>query len=271
MQSIYNLTDVSEEHAVLIFLSEEHSCQLLSQWFLARLFPLPWRYRRFIPPKLWSTAKDLHAVITLLSSRPWHMWIWRFHSDTLPPASWLAWLQNVTEHSLNNTKVSTITRGNTSCYIYVLVAGNRVVWQGHADVDIVIRNWKNIQNLESQVAQSQLHVSIRNGNLQIDEGYDQLLYSTLFTKWLQIISKFRFIVLFKHIRILIYMNLEIMPAGKVWRIGNFNHADESVENTELACRKSTRTAQHNKECRCYNNNTSSSSPLHILTAFIYCK
>jgi hypothetical protein len=41
------------------------ACHLLSRWFLARLIPRPWRWRRYFPPKRRLTYNGLHGVISL--------------------------------------------------------------------------------------------------------------------------------------------------------------------------------------------------------------
>jgi hypothetical protein len=46
-------TDVSEEHI---------ACHLLACWFLQKLFLLPWRWRRYVPPKRRLQLNRLHGV-----------------------------------------------------------------------------------------------------------------------------------------------------------------------------------------------------------------
>jgi hypothetical protein len=45
-----------------ILLSLQFSLHLLSRWFLARLIPLPWRWRWYVPPKLPLTFNGLTAL-----------------------------------------------------------------------------------------------------------------------------------------------------------------------------------------------------------------
>jgi hypothetical protein len=39
------------------------ACHLLSRWYLAPHIQ-PWRRRRYVPPKHWSTFNELHGVIS---------------------------------------------------------------------------------------------------------------------------------------------------------------------------------------------------------------
>jgi hypothetical protein len=43
---------------------ESSSSHLLSRWFLARLILRPWRWRRYVPPKLRLTLNGLYGVIS---------------------------------------------------------------------------------------------------------------------------------------------------------------------------------------------------------------
>jgi hypothetical protein len=43
--------------------SLQAACHLLSRWYLARLI-LPWRWRRYVPPKRWLTFNGLHGIIS---------------------------------------------------------------------------------------------------------------------------------------------------------------------------------------------------------------
>jgi hypothetical protein len=52
-----------EEHIVSIFRVEHSSCHLRSRWFLAHLILLPWRWRRYVPPKRRLTFNGLQGVI----------------------------------------------------------------------------------------------------------------------------------------------------------------------------------------------------------------
>jgi hypothetical protein len=49
---------------VLALVVMQIACHLLSRWFLARLIFRPWRWRRYVLPKLLSTFNGLHGIIS---------------------------------------------------------------------------------------------------------------------------------------------------------------------------------------------------------------
>jgi hypothetical protein len=48
----------------IIIIIKAHACHLLSRWFLAQHIIRPWRWRRYVPPKLRLTLNGLHGVIS---------------------------------------------------------------------------------------------------------------------------------------------------------------------------------------------------------------
>jgi hypothetical protein len=64
---LVNWTDVSEEHIASIFRVEKSAIEEPAWASSSRLVPrspifLPWRWRRYVPPKRWFNSQDLHGA-----------------------------------------------------------------------------------------------------------------------------------------------------------------------------------------------------------------